>query len=88
MPKDGKRMRPVRIFGILAVRELLFCLGYRSIGSLMLALKCKFTPQKMFYKIGLKMEKVKKFLSKRRKIGFMLISKSKLNFQLKFEKKI
>jgi hypothetical protein len=35
LPKDGKRMRPVRIFGILAVRELPFCLRYCSFGSLM-----------------------------------------------------
>jgi hypothetical protein len=31
LPKD----RPVQIFGILAVRELPFCLRYRSLGSLM-----------------------------------------------------
>jgi hypothetical protein len=35
LPKDSKRMRLVWIFGILAVRELLFCLRYRSFGSLM-----------------------------------------------------
>ncbi len=35
LPKDGMRMRPVQIFGIFAVRELLFCLRYRSFGSLM-----------------------------------------------------
>ncbi len=35
LPKDGKSMRPVRIFGILAVRELPFCLRYRSLGLLM-----------------------------------------------------
>ena len=35
LPKDSKRMRPVWIFGILAVRELLFCLRYCSFGSLM-----------------------------------------------------
>ncbi len=35
LPKDGKRMRPVQIFGILAVQELLFCIKYCSFGSLM-----------------------------------------------------
>ncbi len=35
LPKDGKTMRPVRIFGILAVRELPFRLRYRSFGFLM-----------------------------------------------------
>jgi hypothetical protein len=35
LPKDGKRMRPVQILGILAVRELLFHLRYCSFGSLM-----------------------------------------------------
>ncbi len=30
LPKDGKRMRLVRIFGILAVQELPFCLRYDS----------------------------------------------------------
>jgi hypothetical protein len=35
LPKDGKRMRPVRIFGIWAVRALPFCLRYHSFGSLM-----------------------------------------------------
>ncbi len=38
LPKDGKRMRLVRIFGILAVRELPFHLRYHSFGSLMPAL--------------------------------------------------
>jgi hypothetical protein len=38
LPKDGKRMRPVQIFGILALRELPFCLRYHSFGSLMPAL--------------------------------------------------
>ena len=35
LPKDGKRMNPVQIFGILAVRELPYRLRYRSFGSLM-----------------------------------------------------
>ena len=35
LPKDGKRMRPVHIFGILAVQELPFRLRYCSFGSLM-----------------------------------------------------
>jgi hypothetical protein len=35
LPKDGKRMRLVGIFGILAVRELPFCLRYRSFGMLL-----------------------------------------------------
>jgi hypothetical protein len=35
LPKDGKRMRLVQIFGILAVRELPFCLRYLTFGSLM-----------------------------------------------------
>jgi hypothetical protein len=35
LPKDGKRMRPVWIFWILVVRELLFHLRYHSFGSLM-----------------------------------------------------
>ncbi len=34
-PKDGKRMRLVQNFGILAVRELPFHLRYHSFGSLM-----------------------------------------------------
>jgi hypothetical protein len=34
-PEDSKRMRPVQIFGILAVRELPFHLRYCSFGSLM-----------------------------------------------------
>ncbi len=38
LPKDGKRMRLVQIFGILAVRELPFHLRYHSFGSLMPAL--------------------------------------------------
>jgi hypothetical protein len=40
LPKDGKRMRPVQIFGILAVRELLFRLRYHSFGSLMPGQTC------------------------------------------------
>jgi hypothetical protein len=40
LPKDGKRMRPVRIFGILAVRELPFLLRYHSFGSLMPGQTC------------------------------------------------
>jgi hypothetical protein len=32
LPKDSKRMRPVQIFGILAVQELPFRLRYRSFG--------------------------------------------------------
>ncbi len=39
LPKDGKRMRLVQIFGILAVQELLFCLRYRSFGSLSMTIK-------------------------------------------------
>jgi hypothetical protein len=35
LPKGGKRMKPGQIFGILAVRELPFCLRYHSFGSLM-----------------------------------------------------
>jgi hypothetical protein len=35
LPKDSKRMRPIWIFGILAVRELPFHLRYRSFRSLM-----------------------------------------------------
>jgi hypothetical protein len=35
LPRDSKRMRLVRIFGILAVQELPFHLRYRSFGSLM-----------------------------------------------------
>ncbi len=35
LPKDGKRMRQVQIFGILAVRELPFRIRYHSFGSLM-----------------------------------------------------
>jgi hypothetical protein len=35
LPKDSKRMRPVHVFGILAVLELLFCLRYHSFESLM-----------------------------------------------------
>jgi hypothetical protein len=34
LPKDGKRIRPVQIFGILAVRELPFHLRYRSFACL------------------------------------------------------
>jgi hypothetical protein len=34
-PKDGKRMRPIWIFWIFAVRELPFHLRYRSFGLLM-----------------------------------------------------
>ncbi len=30
LPKDGKRIRPIQIFGIWAVRELPFHLRYRS----------------------------------------------------------
>jgi hypothetical protein len=33
LPKDGKRMRPVQIFGNLAVQELPFRLRYHSFGS-------------------------------------------------------
>ncbi len=39
LPKDSKRMRPVQIFGILAVRELPFHLRYYSFGSLMPGVK-------------------------------------------------
>jgi hypothetical protein len=35
LPKDSKRMRPVWIFGILAVQELPLHLRYCSFGSLM-----------------------------------------------------
>jgi hypothetical protein len=35
LPKDSKRMRPVWIFGILAVQELPFHLRYQSFGLLM-----------------------------------------------------
>jgi hypothetical protein len=35
LPKDGKRMNPLQIFGVLAVRELAYRLRYRSFGSLM-----------------------------------------------------
>jgi hypothetical protein len=39
-----KRMNPVQIFGILAIRELAYCLRYHSFGSLMHAC-CKEPPQ-------------------------------------------
>ncbi len=38
--KEGKRMRLVQIFGILAVRELPFHLRYHSFASIMPELKC------------------------------------------------
>ncbi len=40
LPKDNKRMRPVWVFGILAVRELPFCLRYHSYGLLIPGLEC------------------------------------------------
>ncbi len=40
LPKDGKRMGPVQIFGILAVRELPFRLRYHSFGLLIPGSEC------------------------------------------------
>jgi hypothetical protein len=42
LPKDGKRIGPVRNCGNLAVQELPFRLSYRLFGSLMPARQCTF----------------------------------------------
>ncbi len=46
LPKDGKRMNPVQIFGILAVRELPFHRRDHSFGLLMPELE-----QKVYIKV-------------------------------------